>query len=112
MKHIKKPIIYISGHMSKFATLRGRKKFNFDNFNGWAKYWRSCGYEVMNPAEHNTDTSKDWTWYIIEDLKWIRRKKPDFIFSLRDWQTSAGACIERLAVIKNGGTPYNEEDFV
>jgi hypothetical protein len=98
------PKIYISGPMSLYR----HTDWNHGNFNHWEEVFKEMGFNVLNPAKHDPDTSKDWMTYIINDLTWIKKEQPEYIFMLKDWQKSEGACIEHLVCLRIGCMPLYE----
>lgn len=70
-------VIYISGQMS------GLPDFNFPAFNRWAEIWRSRGYKVINPAEHELGEYRDM---LVFDMKRIR-EEATAIFMLESWNS-------------------------
>lgn len=79
-------LIYISGPMT------GLPEFNFPAFHAEASRLRNLGYEVVNPAELNTDPSADWHECMRRDLAALM--DCDAIALLDGWQKSAGAHLE------------------
>lgn len=100
----KSPKVYISGPMS----LHKDTDWNHGAFNYWDEQLTAMGFTVMNPARHNPDTTKDWLSYIIEDLEWIRKEHPEYIFLLRNWQMSAGSHIELIVCQQIGAGVFHE----
>lgn len=78
--------IYISGPMS------GIPEHNFPAFNAEAARLRALGYEVVNPAEVNTDTSMTWHQCLREDIKHLC--DCDALALLPGWEHSTGAHLE------------------
>lgn len=79
---------YVSGPMSGYDDL------NFPAFDKAAVELRAQGKEVVNPTElpHNEDLTKDWEFYIREDLKALLHC--DEIAMLPNWRESRGATLE------------------
>ena len=76
--------IYISGPMS------GYDECNYPAFNAAAEELRSLGYEVFNPAEHNTGASY---WETLRgDMEALLTC--DAVALLDGWHYSKGASIE------------------
>lgn len=76
--------IYISGPMS------GYDECNYPAFNAAAEELRSLGYEVFNPAEHNTGASY---WQTLRgDMEALLTC--DAVAVLPGWHLSAGASVE------------------
>lgn len=78
--------VYISGPMT------GYPEFNYPAFAKAAAYWRSCGFEVVSPAELNPSTGGQWADYLRADLKALLTC--DAIAMLAGWETSRGALLE------------------
>lgn len=92
--------IYVAGPMS------GIKDLNFPAFHAETARLRSLGYEVVNPAEINTDTVLDFNDKLMFASHWVRCMRKDIaqlvtcdaVALLPGWETSKGATIEqRLA---------------
>lgn len=84
-------IVYLSGPMS------GIKDENFPAFNAAARALRMLGYEVVNPAEFETDVDglserSRWVKYLKADIKALM--DCDGIVMLPGWQKSEGAKLE------------------
>lgn len=79
--------IYISGPMTGLPGL------NFGAFNLTAHQLRALGYEVVNPAEKQSE-SEDLSWeeYLKQDLQ--QMLTCDTIALLPGWQESKGAHLE------------------
>ncbi|MDR1529002.1 MAG: DUF4406 domain-containing protein [Burkholderiales bacterium] len=78
--------IYISGPMT------GLPGCNFATFNAAAARLRLLGYEVVNPAELNTDPETDWHTALRKDLQALLTC--DTLALLGGWQKSSGAHLE------------------
>ena len=78
--------VYISGPMT------GYEAFNYPAFHEAAAFWRSCGYEVVSPAELNPDTGGQWEDYLRADLRALL--DCDAIALLTGWEASRGASLE------------------
>ena len=78
--------IYISGPMS------GIPEHNFPAFNAEAARLRSLGYDVVNPAEVNPDTSLTWHECLREDIKHLC--DCDTLALIHGWENSQGAHLE------------------
>ena len=78
--------IYISGPMT------GIKDLNFPAFNAAAQALRGEGYDVINPADINTDGAKTWSACMRSDIKALC--DCDTIALLDGWENSAGAHLE------------------
>ena len=78
--------VYLSGPMS------GIELFNFPAFNDTAAKLRSAGYEVINPAEVNTDQSMSWEQCLRMDIKHLC--DCDAIALMPGWTDSKGAHLE------------------
>lgn len=78
--------VYISGPMTDLPD------FNFPAFHQAAASLRSRGFDVVNPAEINTETGGDWHLYLREDIKALC--DCDMLALLPGWQRSKGARLE------------------
>lgn len=78
--------IYISGPMT------GIPEHNFPAFHAAAKRLRELGYEVVNPAEIDSETGKDWHFYLRADIKALC--DCDILALLPGWESSKGAHLE------------------
>lgn len=84
--------VYVSGPMS------GIEEENFPAFHAAARALRMLGYEVVNPAEFDTDVAG-----LDESARWIKFLKADIkalmdcegIVMLPGWEQSQGAKLER-----------------
>jgi len=79
--------IYISGPMTGLPGL------NFGAFHCAAAQLRALGYEVVNPAEKQSETEElSWEEYLRQDLQ--QMLTCDTIALLPGWETSKGAHLE------------------
>lgn len=78
--------VYISGPMT------GYPEFNFPAFAEATAHWRSCGFDVVSPAEINPDTDGEWADYLRADLRALL--SCDVIAMLPGWEASRGANLE------------------
>jgi nucleoside 2-deoxyribosyltransferase len=78
--------IYLSGPMS------GIPEHNYPYFNLVATMLRSAGFNIINPAELNPDTTRSWHDCLRVDL--IELAKCDAICLLDGWENSDGANFE------------------
>lgn len=78
--------IYISGPMT------GIQDFNFPAFHAEADRLRALGYDVVNPAEINPDTTMEWHECMRRDLAELLTC--DALALMDGWQKSAGAHLE------------------
>lgn len=78
--------IYISGAMS------GQPELNFPLFHSEAARLRSLGFDVVNPAEINPDTTMSWHECLRKDLQELLTC--DTIAMLPGWEGSQGAHLE------------------
>ncbi|MGP9499558.1 DUF4406 domain-containing protein [Halomonas sp. AOP43-D1-4] len=79
--------IYISGPMTGLPGL------NFGAFNSAAGQLRALGYEVVNPAEKQSELGElTWEEYLREDLRDMLTC--DTIALLPGWEASKGAHLE------------------
>lgn len=77
---------YLAGPMTGYQAL------NFPEFNRHTARLRALGYEVINPAEINTDPNADWSACMRTDIAQLVRC--DGIALLSGWQLSRGALLE------------------
>lgn len=80
--------LYISGPMS------GIEDWNFPAFHAAAVRLRKLGYEVVNPAEINPDTTLSWEQCLRLDIKHLC--DCDGIVLLPGWMYSEGAQLELM----------------
>jgi len=78
--------IYLSGPMSGWPEL------NFPAFHAAAAVLRAKGFDVVNPAEINPDSTLDWHACMRADIKALC--DCDVIALLPDWEKSKGAHLE------------------
>ena len=78
--------IYVAGPMS------GLPGFNFPAFHAKAAELREEGFEVVNPAEINPDTSMAWAECMRADIAEL--VTCDGIQMLPGWENSKGATLE------------------
>jgi len=78
--------VYVSGPMS------GLPDHNFPAFNEQAAKLRAAGYEVINPAELNPNTSMTWEECMRVDLRELC--SCDAIALMPGWERSKGANLE------------------
>ena len=78
--------IYISGPMT------GMPDLNFPAFHAEAARMKGLGYEVVNPAELNTDPTMEWSECMRHDLAALLTC--DALALIDGWQKSAGAHLE------------------
>lgn len=78
--------VYLSGPMT------GMPDLNWPAFNDQATRLRAMGYQVVSPAEINTDPSADWHQCLRNDLRALL--DCDAMALLDGWQRSAGAHLE------------------
>ncbi len=84
-------IVYLSGAMT------GIPEENVPAFNAAARALRLIGYEVVNPAEFDTDVDglserSRWVKYLKADIKALM--DCDGIVMLPGWENSKGATLE------------------
>ena len=77
---------YLAGPMS------GLPELNFPAFHREAAYFRERGYEVVNPAEINTDTTMAWADCMRKDIAEL--VTCDSILMMPGWEKSKGASLE------------------
>lgn len=78
--------IYVSGPMSNLPDL------NFPAFHAAADRLRAAGYDVVNPAELNPDSTMPWDKCMRADIKALC--DCDAIALLPGWMDSKGAHLE------------------
>jgi hypothetical protein len=78
--------IYIAGPMTGYSD------FNFPAFHAEAARLRALGYEVVNPAEINADTTAAWADCLKADIAQL--VTCDGIALLPGWERSRGASLE------------------
>ncbi|MDN3561674.1 DUF4406 domain-containing protein [Vreelandella neptunia] len=96
--------IYISGPMTGLPGL------NFGAFHLTAHQLRALGYEVVNPAEKQSE-SEDLSWeeYLKQDLQ--QMLTCDTIALLPGWQASKGAHLELHVAHRVGMTVVDVADL-
>lgn len=78
-------LVYLSGPMSNLPD------HNFPAFNAWAYFLRARGYDVVNPAEINSE-SGEWCDCLRADIRAMM--DCDTLAYLPGWETSRGAMLE------------------
>lgn len=78
--------VYVSGPMS------GIEDYNYPAFHEAAAHYRRLGFDVVSPAELNTDTDGRWEDYLRTDLRALLTC--DAIAMLAGWESSRGANLE------------------
>lgn len=78
--------VYLSGPMT------GIPQWNFPAFNAEAVRLRAAGFDVVNPAELNPDTSMTWHECMRADIKALC--DCDTLALLPGWEGSQGAHLE------------------
>jgi hypothetical protein len=81
-----KPRLYLSGPMSGVPDL------NFPQFHAEAERLRAIGFDVVNPAEINTDPGESWASCLRKDIAAL--VTCDVIAMLPGWESSKGATLE------------------
>jgi hypothetical protein len=89
-----KATIYISGPMS------GLEDNNRQAFNEAAERLRKLDWIVINPAELDSDQTKDWQHYMRQDIKLLM--DCDIIYMLDDWEKSRGSTLELFIATQIG----------
>lgn len=79
--------IYIAGPMT------GLQDLNFPAFHAEAEKLRAQGFDVVNPAEINSDPTMAWVECMRRDIPALCTC--DAIHLLPGWQNSKGASLER-----------------
>lgn len=82
----REPRLYLSGPMTGLPDL------NFPAFHAAAAALRARGWEVVNPAEINPDSSLPWHECMRADIKALC--DCDFIVLMPGWERSQGAALE------------------
>ncbi|MBU9468321.1 DUF4406 domain-containing protein [Burkholderia multivorans] len=96
--------IYVAGPMT------GHPHLNFPAFHAEAARLRSLGYDVVNPAELNTDPDADWLQCMRTDIKHL--VDCDAIALLEGWHTSRGAQLEYTIATMLGHAVFRAVDIV
>lgn len=96
--------IYVAGPMT------GHPHLNFPAFHAEAARLRALGYEVVNPAEINTDPTADWLACMRNDIKHL--VDCDAIAMLEGWQSSRGARLEYTIALILGHALFRAVDIV
>ncbi|HNB07869.1 MAG TPA: DUF4406 domain-containing protein [Thauera aminoaromatica] len=78
--------VYLSGPMT------GIPESNYPAFHATAAKLRAAGYEVVNPAEVNPDSSLSWQQCLREDIKHLC--DCEALALMPGWQNSQGAHLE------------------
>ena len=78
--------VYLSGPMT------GIPEFNYPAFHATAAKLRAAGYEVVNSAEVNPDSSLSWQQCLREDIKHLC--DCEALALMPGWQNSQGAHLE------------------
>lgn len=92
--------IYIAGPMT------GLPEFNFPAFHDAAARLREEGWDVVNPAEGVSDTSRSWGYFMRRALGLLLQC--DAIYLLKGWSESQGALLEHHVAHKLGMELYVE----
>ena len=79
-------LCYIAGPMTDLPGL------NFPAFHAEAARLRESGYEVINPAELNPDTTMEWHMAMRKDIAALVTCQA--IYMLPGWSRSKGATLE------------------
>jgi hypothetical protein len=78
--------LYVAGPMSGYPEL------NFPAFHAEAARLRALGFEIVNPAEINTDPAAEWLDCMRKDIRYL--VTCDGIALLPGWEQSRGANVE------------------
>lgn len=78
--------LYLAGPMTGYPEL------NFPLFHAEAARLRALGFEIVNPAEINSDPSAEWLECMRADIKQL--VDCDGVALLPNWSASRGASIE------------------
>jgi hypothetical protein len=85
--------------------MSGYPEFNFPAFHDAARCLRGQGYDVVNPAELETeDTTKCWAFYARRSVG-LLVKDCDAVVLLSGWVDSRGALLEAI-VARALGLPF------
>lgn len=95
--------IYIAGPMS------GLPELNFPAFHAEAARLRALGYEVVNPAEINSDPNAGWLACMRADIREL--VTCDAVALLSGWSKSRGANIEYDLAVRLGLVVARASDF-
>ncbi|MCM2543893.1 DUF4406 domain-containing protein [Burkholderia glumae] len=96
--------LYIAGPMSGIAEL------NFPAFHAEAARLRAVGFEIVNPAEINSDTSGSWIDCMRADIKQL--VDCDGIALLDGWEQSKGAMVEQTLARGLGLCVYRAKHLI
>lgn len=86
--------LYVAGPMTGLPDL------NFPAFHRAAAQLRALGYQVVNPAEINTDPAADWLTCMRAGIKQL--VDVDAIVMLPGWERSKGATLEHAIAVGLG----------
>jgi hypothetical protein len=96
--------IYVSGPMT------GLPEFNFPAFNAEAARLAAMGFDVVNPATLNPDTTTTWQQCMRNDIAAL--VTCDTIAMLPGWEYSSGANLELHIASRVGITIVNAREIV
>ena len=85
---------YIAGKMT------GLPELNFPAFHAAAAQLRAAGFDIVNPAEINTDPAAEWAACMRADIRELMTCHG--IVILPGWETSRGAKLEREIALQVG----------
>lgn len=95
---------YLSGPMSNLPDL------NFPAFHAAAAELRAAGFDIVNPAEINTDPAAEWAACMRADITHLMTCHG--IVILPGWETSNGANLERYIALRLGMPVIPLAEFV
>ena len=96
--------LYIAGPMSNYPEL------NFPAFHAEAARLRALGFEIVNPAEINSDPTAEWLDCMRADIKQL--VDCDGIALLPGWEQSRGANIEQTLARGLGLRVYQAKHLI
>ncbi|MFM0022171.1 DUF4406 domain-containing protein [Paraburkholderia azotifigens] len=96
--------LYIAGPMTGYVDL------NFPTFHAEAARLRALGFEIVNPAEINSDLNAEWLDCMRADIKQL--VDCDGVALLPGWAKSRGASIEQYLARALGLRVYQAHTIV
>lgn len=88
--------LYLAGPMTGYEGL------NFPQFHSLTKALRGLGFEIVNPAEVNADTTAKWEDCMRADIRELMTC--DGVAAMTGWEKSRGAKIE-VGIARSLGMP-------
>lgn len=89
--------IYISGAISGTTDYQER-------FEEAETELKKMGYSVINPAKINAMLPKDTTWEEYMKMSICMLEMCDYIYMLKNWENSKGACMEMRKALESNIT--------